>query len=144
MKLFYSISFFSMKEYLFQAVDIVQTIDTTVVMQQNSALCFDFLAIEPLSELDFQAINNENVQDLSISSTINNGFHQDIFEDISFLNFDSNQQIVCDNLTLTNTTTHLENNFENKKNNLDLNSENIEEDLFSALDKILEENSYLF
>jgi len=113
-------------------------------MQQNSALFYDFLAIEPLCELDFQAINNENAQDPPIGSTISNGFHQDIFEDISFLNLDSNQQLFSDNLTLTNSTANLENIFENKKNNIDLISENIEDDLFSALDRILEENSYLF
>ena len=101
------------------------------------------MPIEPLCELGFQAINKENAQDLS-SSTISNGFHQDIFEDISFLNFDSNQQIFSNNITLNNSTTTLENIFENKKNNIDLISENIDDDLFSALDKILEENSFLF
>ena len=109
-------------------------------MQQNSVQCFDFSAMEPLFELNFQPIsNNENLQDLSITSTFSNVFHQDIFEDISYLNFASNQQIDRENLSFFDTKTSLENNIDNN-NNRDLLSGNIEDDIFTALDQILEEN----
>lgn len=96
--------------------------------------------MEPLFELNFQPIsNNENLQDLSITSTFSNVFHQDIFEDISYLNFASNQQIVCENVSFFDTKTSLENNIDNN-NNRDLFSGNIDYDIFTALDQILEEN----
>ena len=96
--------------------------------------------MEPLFELNFQPIsNNENLQDLSITSTFSNVFHQDIFEDISYLNFASNQQIDRENLSFFDTKTSLENNIDNN-NNRDLLSGNIEDDIFTALDQILEEN----